>query len=300
MAEYFKPVEKEDIRYFKPFFHANSFGDTSFSLLYAWSVIFDYRYHIYNDAVIAVARNCIKNSRGFMLIRKNPYTSIHTPFNEICDYCRKNGIQPVFEYVCEEEIADYISAAKRSGKKIEYSSQEIYSDYIYKTADFISISGNRNKNKRGGYNYFIKRYPEIRCEIYRPRMYGDILKIFDSWCGMHACKDCFYGCERIVFERFMKIYDSQFHKISIAYHGIRPLSFAVCEQINRNTICYYFQKNAERIRGLTYWLNRQMAIEHKMIQYIDLGEDMGIKGLAMDKRQLHPCAMKKKYTVIIS
>ena len=60
---------------------------------------------------------------------------------------------------------------------------------------------------------------------------------------------------------------------------------------------YYFQKNASKIRGLMYWLNRQMLLDWPDIKYFNLGEDMGIKGIREDKSSLRPVELKKKYTV---
>ena len=77
------------------------------------------------------------------------------------------------------------------------------------------------------------------------------------------------------------------------------MSFAASEQVNPEMDCYYFQKNAMRIRGLTYWLNREMALERAHVKYINLGEDMGLPGLRMDKAGLHPCKHGAKFTVKI-
>lgn len=280
------------------FRHSNSFADTTFSLLYAWGEKFDYRYHLYNG-IMAITGIDIDGKRGFALVRCKPEISIDAAFRGLCKYCFDIGIIPVFEYISENDLYDYIHAANGMGRKIEFSYQEKYSDYIYETTEFISMAGNWNKTKRGGYNYLERYCPGIRYVSYKPQRYNDLMKIFDNWCNIHECEQCYYGCERRGFERFMEIYNDKFHKIGVSYDGNQPLSFAVCEQINENTVSYYFQKNAKRIRGLTYWLNRQMALEHENIKYINLGEDMGIQGLITDKKLLHPCKIVKKYTAVV-
>ncbi|MGN0630905.1 MAG: phosphatidylglycerol lysyltransferase domain-containing protein [Ruminococcus sp.] len=283
---------------FSHFQFANAFADTTFSLLYSWGEKFDYGYHLYDD-VMAITGIDINGKRGFSLIRSKPEISIDTAFRRLCQYCSDIGIMPVFEYISENELNDYIHAVNGIGRKIEFSYQEKYSDYIYETTEFISMVGNRNKTKRGGYNFLERYYPDIKYISYKPQMYNDVMEIFNSWCSTHECEKCYYGCERKAFERFMEIYNDKFHKIGISYVGNRPLSFAVCEQINEYTMSYYFQKNAKRIRGLTYWLNRHMALEHENIKYINLGEDMGIQGLITDKKLLHPCKIVKKYTAVV-
>lgn len=299
IADLFAPFTKSDMDMFERFRYSNSFGDTSFSLLYAWSERFDYRFRLYDD-IFAVTGKGRTGETGFSLVRSSSQAPIDTAFSDLCRYCFELGIPPTFEYIREDELTDYISAARRLGRKAQYFYQEEYSDYIYDTGDFISMSGSKNKTKRGGYNYFQRNYPDIRYVHYSPELYSDCIDIFKKWCSSYECENCFYGCERKAFERFMEIYNSGYHKIAMAYDGDKPLSFAVCEQINENTVSYYFQKNAKRIRGLTYWLNRHMALEHDdNTKYINLGEDMGLEGLAADKRQLHPCAVLKKYNVIV-
>lgn len=298
-ADIFTKLEKTNMELFQKFRYSNHFGDTSFSLLYSWGEKFNYRFRLYDD-VIAIIGTDINGKTGFSLVKSSPQSSIAEAFSYICGYCSDHGISPLFEYIDEHELNDYISAASKIGRKAEYYYQDMYSDYIYDTDEFISLTGNHNKNKRGGHNYLQRICPDIKYVRYSPELYDDCMGIFAEWCDSHECKDCYYGCEKCAFERFMEIYDSGHHKIGMAYNRDKPLSFAVCEQINENTVSYYFQKNSERIRGLTYWLGREMALEYEKIKFINLGEDMGIKGLAMDKKQLHPCAMLKKYTVEIT
>lgn len=294
----FHQISSETEEKFEYFRSSNNFADTTFSLLYAWGKQFDYRYHIYNDIMIITGIG-VNGKRGFSLVRRNPEISIDAVFWKLCEYCFSVGIMPVFEYISENDLDEYIHASNGIRRKIKFSCQEKYCDYVYETTEFISISGNRNKTKRGGYNYLERYYPSIRYASYKPQMYNDIMKIFANWCSTHDCEQCHYGCERRAFERFMEIYNARLHKIGVTYEGNQPLSFAVCEQINENTMSYYFQKNAISIRGLTYWLNRRMALEHENIKYINLGEDMGIQGLITDKKLLHPCKILKKYTAVV-
>lgn len=295
----FHQITSESEGKLEAFRYSNSFADTTFSMLYAWGERFDYCFRLYDD-ILAITGKGRTGETGFFIVRSSPQIPIDDAFSDVCRYCSGLDILPTFEYIREEELPDYISAAEKLGRKAEYFYQDEYSDYIYDTDEFVSMSGSHNKTKRGGYNYFQRNYPDIRYVHYSPELSGDCIKIFQKWCDSYECENCFYGCERKAFERFMEVYNSEYHNISMAYDGDKPLSFAVCEQINKNTVSYYFQKNAERIRGLTYWLNRQMALEHDdNIRYINLGEDMGLEGLAADKRQLRPCAVLKKYTVVV-
>lgn len=296
VKEVFSPLIKSDIALFEAFRLSSDFGDTAFSMLYAWAEKFDYCRRFYDD-LIAVTGKGINGERGFILIRNSKNISIDNTVNAILGLCRKAGIMPIFEYISEYELDDYVHAAHKNGKKAEISFSEKYSDYIYKVNDYISINGNKNKSKRGGYNFIINNYSDLKYVRYNNDSYADCIKIFNEWCIAHQCEKCYYGCDRKAFERVMDIYVPNRHIIGLSYIGTKPISFAVCEKINKNTVCCYFQKNAQKIRGLTYWLSRQILSEFDDIEYLNLCEDMGIKGLITDKTLLRPCAKIKKYTV---
>ena len=112
-----------------------------------------------------------------------------------------------------------------------------------------------------------------------------------------ACEDCVYGCERKAFSRFLELVDDDRFCLAVSFAEDEPMSFAACERIGPELDCYHFQKNARPIRGLTYWLNREMALARRSARYINLAEDMGLHGLRQDKMGLHPCRLEAKYTV---
>ena len=296
IRDLFRTIEKKDKAAFEPFAMSNSYADTAFSVLYAWGRIFGYAFRPYKDAM--VIRGLDTNEQtGFVILRKNASVPITGMVRDVCAFCDDAGIPTIFEYVTEDERAEYENALYDAGHMAQTSYSDDYSDYLYRTEDFISLSGNRFRTKRGAYNYLTSHYPAIRCESYRPDMYDDCIGIFDRWCASHDCSQCRYGCEKRIFERYMEIYDEKRCFAAVAYDRAEPLSFIVCERINPDTVSCLFQKNAKRIRGLTYWLNRQTAMGHPDIKYINLGEDMGLSGLRTDKTALRPCAMLRKYTI---
>lgn len=289
----FKNIDLNSVNDFMSFQTANCCSDTAYGMLLSWSNRFEYKYCICDDVII-VTGSGIEREREFFII-KNSLSSVIKAVSLIIEYCKSNDMECIFNYISEGDIEEFRYAVERTGHKINFEYNDDYSDYIYKTHEFISMTGSKSKTKRGGYNYISGHYPELRYKEYSPELYSDCIAVFDKWCDSHDCSRCFYGCEKMAFRRFMEHYNKDIHMIGLAYDGDKPLSFALCQKINSNTMCYFFQKNSERIRGLTYWLNRQMALMHTDVEYINLGEDMGIAGLRTDKTQLRPCFLKRKY-----
>ena len=288
------PDAKED---FADFRLQNRFGDTAFSLIYAWVERFNYCYQVF-DGAIAVCGRGIQSEYDFFILRK-PGVPIDQPADYILQFCKSRSIEPVFDFIMEEEIGEYRKFAEQNGLMPVFSYDEAMSDYVYRMPEYLSVSGNINKTKRGSMNHFLREYPDV-CYLAPDsteirRMHG----CFQEWCNEHCCADCFYGCEYRAFCRFMDLYDPSAHFIRYAVADGALLSFIVGEITSPDTICCYFQKNARRIRGLTYWLSHRLMEEFSDIRYLNLGEDMGIEGIIKDKAGLHPCAKLKKYTMIV-
>ena len=293
----FRLMDKDSAADFEPYRYCNTFADTAFAMLYSWHERFFYRYKMYGD-VLAVTGVDTDGERIFILLRKNHSVSVDEAVAEICGLCCDKGRKAIFEYVASSEIPFYRQAAAACGRNASFSYDDKYSDYIYETKKFVSMKGAPAKTKRGGYNFLMRNCPGIRAVPYTDSLFGVCVGIFDAWCAERKCGDCFYGCEKEAFRSFMEIYDPERHKILLAYDGNTPMSFLAYEQINPDTMCYYFQKNGVKQRGLTYWLNREAAFQHMEIKYINLEEDMGIPGIAEDKQSLRPCGKLDKYTAV--
>jgi hypothetical protein len=293
----FKPVDRSAAADFEQYALSNFCGDTAFSLLYAWAKRFDYCYMAFEHALLVTGIG-INGKRGWIILHRAG-EPIARAFETAVRFCDEWGIAAEFEYVDENALLLYQDEAKRLGRKTQNSYSDIFSDYLYEAQDYISLSGGKNKNRRGGMNFLSSHFPNLRMVKYTEDLYPVCMSIFDQWCAAHDCEKCFYGCEKQAFMRFAQNYDSEKQNIYLAYDADRPLAFSAYEKINADTSCCYFHKNAERIRGLTYWLSR-CAVIAEDCRFLNLGEDMGLAGMIADKEGLHPCGKIRKYTVTIS
>lgn len=283
---------------FAPYRDKNYFGDTSFSLLYAWQGTFQYAYRLFGEYPVVLEKSMDGSLTCILFGEKN--TRMEPVVAELDEIFQRAGLPLLFGYVAEEELPFYAAAFDKIGKQMIFTAKEEDRDYIYDTESFLCLDGKDNRRKRGDLNHLEREYPSLSVVFYdgkKEAIKRDCQRIFSDWCRAHSCQNCVYGCEKQACLRFFDIFDPKIHQIAVAYNGDEPLSFAMSGRIRPDTVCYCFQKNRQRIRGLTYWLNREMLLFDPDTDYINLGEDMGLFGLREDKSSLHPCEWKKKYAV---
>lgn len=296
----FRPVGKDSAAAFRPFQGKCVFGDTTFTLFYIWQDRFHYAYRFIGDTLVVLEYGI--NDHLTCILLPGGGTDIAPIISELFGLFQHSGLPLYLGYVSEDGLPAYIQAALQLRRELIIHSTFDDSDYIYDTESFLALTGGRNKGKRGDLNALLREFPGIHM-VSHDEASRDLRQVctglFDQWCSVRDCRDCFYGCEKKAFLRFWDIYDPARHHVGVGYADGYPVSFAISEEINPEMDCYYFQKNALRTRGLTYWLNREMALERTHIKYINLGEDMGLPGLRTDKTGLHPTGFGTKFTVKI-
>lgn len=294
----FQLIDKDAKALFEPYRYTHVFGDTGFSLMYTWEEQFHYAYRFFGEHLVVLEKG-IDDRLSCILLRKEG-EHMDSVVEELYQIFEEAGLPLYFEYVAEQDLCFYRQAIEGMGKQMKSTAKEEDSDYIYETEAFLSLDGKENKRKRGDLNHLNREFSDIYTRFYDGKddsLKEDCRKVFEQWCGVHDCENCFYGCEKQACLRFFDIFDEKYNQIAVSYADGKPLSFAISERMNADTVCYFFQKNAKKVRGLTYWLNREMALRHTDVKYINLGEDMGLSGLREDKTSLHPCERKKKYFI---
>lgn len=294
----FTPLSKEDKALFAPYMQMSAFGDTCFSLMYAWDEELEYAYRRFGNQLIVLEKDKEKNI--FCMILQKDHTQLYETMDHVIRIFKDAGMKLVFKYVDEMQIEQYKEVLERLKKSYTISSVDDDDDYLYDVKEFLALEGKVNKGKRGKINHLARNIPNIELQVYDEvtlEIIAECMDIFEQWCQRHECANCYYGCEKKACERFFDVFEKQWNKVGIVYCGGRPLSFAIGEQIDEETFSIFFQKNAKKTRGLMYWLDREMAKVFQDVKYVNLGEDMGIAGIREEKENLHPTKHKKKYMI---
>ncbi|MCD8158106.1 MAG: DUF2156 domain-containing protein, partial [Clostridiales bacterium] len=245
----FKEPQPDDREIFDDYGEEACFGDSGFSLIYAWQKSFRYAFKRVEKSITVIEKGMDKNVNIILL--NKPDSDLPVIISELCGLFEEYGFELRIDYVSDEEIQKYAVAASQLGFDMIIESNPDDSDYIYETDDFIGLEGKNNKGKRGDFNYLMRNYPDIRTETHSSEnnLLPHCIKIFDSWCRQGDCSRCVYNCEKTAFLRQMEIFDENRHRLCVSFYKDRALSFAFSEVLKNETMCYYFQKNIKRIRG---------------------------------------------------
>lgn len=264
--------------------------DVSFTNFYTWNEQFQYVYKAL-EHVIAVAYIGLDGRAACILLPQGS-ADLSEAVAEMYGVFSAEGRPMLFEYVPENWLPLY----RASGFVCRESVDRDWSDYIYDVAQFIDLSGNRNKFKRREIAAFEKQGQTGFTPLTRRTM-DAAQEVFEQWCSQYPCDQCVFGCERRAFSRLADIWEEQFYG-GIAWLDGRPVAFAVAETLN-GCACYLFQKNAVRLNGLTCFLHYHCAGLPGHPAQMNWCEDMGLQGLRENKLKYKPCSLLQKYSLEI-
>lgn len=177
--------------------------------------------------------------------------------------------------------------------RLNYSYDYGLSDYVYRAEDFRqAIDG---QSFRYNYKYFIRKYnPElVFMEGGKAQTYVDFMK--KSWCSVHNCSLCQYGCLLHCLERLISAFEEAGANGIAAYLGKELVGYVIVAR-ERDQLFYHFKNSIHSYRGLSeYLLVNSFRIFGEGISVINYTEDMNIEYLRAYKRKLCKYELRHKY-----
>jgi hypothetical protein len=179
-------------------------------------------------------------------------------------------------------------------------------DYIYHTADLITLQGNAYKTKRSEINQFRRAHPNHRLEALGAQHWDDIRTLLDTWLKNRlqyltgdAIADFFYTVEqeRRAVERALEHYDT------LGLHGLclfiddRLEGFTFGERITPDVGNVLVEKTNFAISGSAQYLFREFAKTLADCTYINVGDDLGLENLRRVKMSYRPALFGEKVTL---
>jgi hypothetical protein len=193
----------------------------------------------------------------------------------------------------EDQFLNEYTAIPGYDIKTEYSDD--HSEYAYRIEDLLNLSGGENFYKRKR----VKKCgdaPNITLRPITNKNIGRCLEIEEAWCQNQDCAYCssFAGCEKKALEIMIAIFDERTYRGLFLYHEEKPAGYIICEKINEKLAFLYFGKST--IQDFFVYLIYILFKEHLTgIQYMNMSEDMGNKGLRQFKKHLSVHELWKKH-----
>jgi hypothetical protein len=242
----------------------------------------------------------------FFFAARPPYFILHrgassVPLQHIIDQLyalsQKSGLKE-FRLECIEKgsLKEYLLIGGYE-KKISCLEQD--NEYAYKTKDLINLAGRHNYKKRNT----CKKFSETADFSVVPLNKNNFSLCHDvekNWCGEHDCGYCrsFYGCEKEALELMAEIFDENRHFGLVAAAEGKPVGYIICQKMNESLAFLYFGKG--NMQQLYAYLIYKTFAEYIHAEYMNISDDLGMKGLRIFKNELSRHELWPRYSCTYS
>jgi hypothetical protein len=206
------------------------------------------------------------------------------------------GLPALRLYAVEERFLEQFTGVPGFTVRAEY--HEDHSEYVYKMADIVNLSGGINHKKHTHLNKFLNRgdITLVPMDNANRRLFLDVER---EWCASQDCALCsaFAGCELRALEIMGEIYDDRYFHGLLAYADAKLSGYLVWEERDEGRSYLHFGKGTIQnlFVYLIYLLAREGAQDTARTGILNINEDMGKEGLRRFKRHLGLYGQWRKY-----
>ncbi len=226
-------------------------------------------------------------------------SQIKNTLGSLFDFLNNQGLEGELSLVPEDSVQPLLNS-----KNSEYRLQELadQNDYIIPLQESSELK-NINDHKVEAYENFVKSNPGykiLEIDISSEKVREDILSLFDTWAKQRNKSGDDVRVERMAVFRLLKNH-SLFNLTTLGlYIGNSLVGYIIDERVKKPFVIGHFIKANFNYPGVYEVLNRESAKKHLLeeYKYINIEQDLGIKGLRISKMQRSPVFFLKKYSVI--
>jgi hypothetical protein len=292
----FKPITKETYLLLKEFEHDSILVERTALVTVTWVPDHNGLYMLIRDHLCCVLFY-ERRPVYFVIYRpgadgseKGPLKAVINDLFEMLRGIRLPSLQ--IRYIDEESL-DEFRAIPGYTVKTEYSDND--SEYVLKTTDFIDLSGNINKYKRGHINKILKN---TNLEL-RPLDRENIrvcTAIETEWCQSKVCEICRLpnGCEKRAVDMMVRLFDEGRIGGYLLFQDNAPIGYNVVEKRNNNISFGLFGKTLGSI-PFVYLAYITVKDYLSDVEFVNIDADMGLSGLRTFKQHLGPFSLERKY-----
>jgi len=172
-------------------------------------------------------------------------------------------------------------------------------DYLYKTEELASLSGNRFHKKRNHFNQFVKQYPDHAYHSLNLECVEAVLNMQQAWHHWNECPSESLIAENDAVARILQDWD----RLPALTGGFITIAgniaaYTVGEALTPDTLVVHFEKGTISYRGIYQAINCYFARqEQEHFLFCNREQDMDDEGLRQAKKSYNPVALVKKNTV---
>lgn len=261
-----------------------------------WVKYFGYEFCVADDTLFIKGRT--ENNRSetaFML----PTGALPTEeaVARIIEYCRHEGIEPVFSAVPEDRIDVLLGALPDAA----IEPLDDWSDYIYDIRALSSFSGKHLSKKRNHFNQFVNTNPGWRFETLGHGQMEEVKTFFNEVGNDGKEKSEIEDYEYRQCRHVLDNYDDYpFEGAFLRGSDGAIVAVAVGEVIG-DTLHVHIEKMRHDVDGagaaVCKLYSAYMLGRHPGLRYVNREEDCGDPGLRTAKEQYHPLALLRKFNV---
>jgi hypothetical protein len=291
----FLPVTVETYPELKVYEGESVLAEMSATITTVWAVSYHELYKIIQGYLCTVW--FFEGTPVFFEIRRPQSRAVPYSLQEIVDTLYELSVEaglPFLQiYAIEERFLGEYESLKGYYIKTEYSDD--HSEYVYKTDDLLELSGAVNFYKRKR----IKKCVAMSNISARPLTGKNIytcLAIQEAWCRNQECSFCrsFAGCEKQALELMTTLFEEHIYKGLLLYQDDLPVGYVICEKRDNKVVFLYFGK-ATVPDFFVYLIYMIVKIHFSDVEYLNINEDMGNKGLRQFKAHLSTHELWRKY-----
>lgn len=291
----FKPITIQAKSELEPYLdRANSyFCDYCFADIYMWKDFFETMYCIEDNTLFLIFKSTSDQTLTYAM--PVGYKYIECAISLIREDAKERNIPICISCITEEQMEELKSVYPND---FAFEQLRDFSDYIYRSADLIDLTGNKFHKKKNLINRFKKDhknnwiYEDITAENIH-----EIWAFYESWfLDNNERESPFLIGERQAIRLALD------HFGALNLHGglirlnSQVIAFSLGTKSTEDVFVIQIEKANPNIIGSYQMINQQFALANcQNSMWINREEDLGIMGLRKAKLSYHPAFLSMKY-----
>lgn len=218
---------------------------------------------------------------------------INSALDALKEYTRANGHIMAFRLVTEAQLEKLLAY---SGADFVYTEERDCEDYVYPSAQLISLAGKKLHAKRNHINYFIENYNYTYEPVTAETAVNECAPLMYELIG--GKEHNVNSFELPAMKSFFDNYGILGEKGAVIRVDGEIVAMSFGEAISSQAALIQLEVARDEYRGAYQMINKLFCEnEWKNYPFINREEDMGLEGLRRAKESYQPIFLVKKYTV---